>query len=187
MQCHTPPQRNASRLPYRFVALLIACAALFGAAPTLAQMPGGMPGGDMAPAKPRAPDPFLASISRWDGNHDGTLTCDEWKQYANRLFTMADKNANGFVDAAEFQTIRRTERIFADADFAYFDDNHDRRISRVEFVDKPSPFFARYDLNHDCRVTSQELNGTGGAPQGGGPGRGKGGGMPGMGGGRGGF
>lgn len=137
------------------------------------------------PAKPAAPDPFLASIPRWDANHDGTLTCDEWRQYANRLFTIADKNGNGFLDATEFQHIWKIEPIFAGADLSYFDDNHDRRVSRAEFVDKPSPFFARYDLNRDCRVTSKELKGPGDAPPGRGP---KGGGAPGgMGGGRGGF
>lgn len=142
-------------------------------------MPGGMPG--RAPA----PDPFIASTSRWDANHDGVLTCDEWRQYANRLFTLADKNANGFLDATEFQMIGKVEPIFAGADFSYFDDNKDRQISRAEFTEKPSPFFARYDLNRDCRVTAQELTGArDGAPQGRGQ---RGGGAPGMGGGRGGF
>lgn len=137
----------------------------------------------MPAAKPAAPDPFIASTSRWDANHDGTFTCDEWRQYANRLFTIADKNANGFLDATEFQTIGKIEPIFAGADLSYFDDNKDRQISRAEFADKPSPFFARYDLNRDCRVTPQELKGGGNsAPRGGGPG---GGGRPGMGGGRG--
>ena len=162
-------------------ALLIACAGLLGAAPAQAQMPA--PGGDGMPGKkPAAPDPFVASTLRWDANHDGILTCDEWRQYVNRIFTIADKNANGFLDATEFQHIGKIEPVFSGADFSYFDDNHDGRISRAEFVDKPSPFFARYDTNHDCRVTRQELNGPGGAPEGGRP---KGG-PPGMGGGRGG-
>lgn len=144
-----------------------------------------MPSPDGPPGRGPAPDPFIAGMSRWDGNHDGVLTCDEWRQYANRLFTLADKNADGFLDATEFRRLQQLEPIFADADISYFDDNHDRRVSRAEFVDKPSPFFARYDANHDCRVTSQELQGgSGGAPQGRGP---RGGGAPGMGGGRGGF
>lgn len=123
-------------------------------------------------------DPFIAAMTRWDSNHDGVLTCDEWRQYLNRLFTLADKNHDGFLDRAEFQHIQKLEPIFADADMSYFDDNHDRRISRAEFVDKPSPFFARYDTNHDCRVTSQELSGnSGGDPPRGGPGGGSPGGM----------
>jgi hypothetical protein len=127
------------------------------------------------PAAPK-PDPFVAGMSRWDANHDGILTCDEWKQYADRLFTLADKNSDGFLDAAEFRRIQQIEPIFADADMSYFDDNHDRRVSRAEFADKPSPFFARYDLNHDCRVTSQELQGKSSPPQGQGRGGHRGGG-----------
>lgn len=186
MYVRTKFRRNLSRMSCGLAAgLLIACSGLLGATPAQAQMP--MPGGGdgMPAAKPAAPDPLLASTSRWDANHDGTLTCDEWRQYANRLFTLADKNANGFLDATEFQMIGKVEPIFAGADFSYFDDNKDRQISRAEFTEKPSPFFARYDLNRDCRVTAQELTGArDGAPQGRGQ---RGGGAPGMGGGRGGF
>jgi hypothetical protein len=40
-----------------------------------------------------------------------------------------------------------------DADFAYFEDNHDGRVSRDEFVSKPNPLFARYDRNGDVSET----------------------------------
>jgi len=145
-------------------------AGLLGPAPARAQMP--MPGTEspgMPGARAPAADPFLASTSRWDANHDGTLTCDEWTQYAGRIFTIADKNADGFLDAAEFQSVGKIEPIFAGADLSYFDDNRDRRVSRAEFVNKPSPFFARYDLNRDCRVTAQELRGLSDPPPGAGP------------------
>ena len=172
MHQHIELHRNARRRDtapiVRLAAcLLIACASLLGAAPARAQMP--MPGAEspgMPGAKRAAPDPFLASTSRWDANHDGMLTCDEWKQYANRIFTIADKNADGVLDATELRSIGAIEPIFAGADLSYFDDNRDRRVSRAEFVDKPSPFFARYDLNRDCRVTAQELKGLRDAPQG---------------------
>src|SRR6476620_11348249 len=95
--------------------------------------PGGMPGG-----KPATPDPLVAAASRWDANHDGVFTCEEWKQYASRLFTLADKNTDGFLDAKEFQQLGKVEPIFADAEIAYFDDNHDQRLSRKEFADKPN-------------------------------------------------
>ena len=151
--------------------------------------PGGMPGG-----KPATPDPLVAAASRWDANHDGVFTCEEWKQYASRLFILADKNTDGFLAAKEFQQLGKVEPIFADAEMAYFDDNHDQRLSRKEFADKPSPLFARYDANRDCRVTAEELKAANGfvpkgdgskrgSPKGGGPG-GMGGGGPGA---RGGF
>ncbi len=29
---------------------------------------------------------FLSASSTWDLNKDGTVTCDEWKQYATEIF-----------------------------------------------------------------------------------------------------
>lgn len=100
------------------------------------------------------------------------------------VFSRADKNRDGFLNASEFDDLRRSERFFASADFLYFDDDRDRRIGRKEFVDRPNPLFVRYDRNNDCRVTAEEMNGTAtknkdkGPPGKGGPG---GMGMPGKG------
>jgi hypothetical protein len=105
-------------------------------------------------------DPVVLSAHLWDLDHNGTYTCDEWKQYATRIFNQADRNHDGYVDAAEFKTIRQATPVFKEAELAYFDDNHDGRISREEFVSKPNPLFARYDRNGDCKVTPAELKGT---------------------------
>jgi len=126
---------------------------------TLAQ-PKGPSSGGAPERKPGIPDPLVAAISRGDADHDGVLTCEEWKQYADRLFTLADKNADGVLDEKEFQQIGNMEPVFTGADMAYFDDNNDKRISRSEFVDKPNPVFARYDANRDCRVTEEEIKGS---------------------------
>ena len=109
-------------------------------------------------------DPTVASAHLWDLDHNGTYTCDEWKQYATRIFNLADRNHDGYVDATEFKTIQQAAPMFKEADLAYFDENHDRRVSRDEFVNKPNPIFARYDKNGDCRVTSQELKEPSGSP-----------------------
>jgi len=179
------PRRPFPRALRLLLAALAAVLSLLHT-PSQAQL-SGLPTPDALSPRKQGPDPFVASMERWDANHDGTLTCDEWRQYTNRLFTLADKNADGFLDAAEFRNVQKLEPIFADADLSYFDDNHDRRVSRAEFTDKPSPFIVRYDSNHDCRVTPQELSGTPekSAPRGGGRRGGGGGGMGG--GGRGGF
>jgi hypothetical protein len=76
----------------------------------------------------------------WDANHDGIYTCDEWKSYLDRLFTLADRNRDGHLDPSEFTIIRRAGTAFADADFGYFDENQDGKITRSEFVEKPSEF-----------------------------------------------
>ena len=77
-----------------------------------------------------------------------------------------DRHHDGFVDASEFRTIQQAAPMFKRGlDLAYFDENRDGRASRDEFVNKPNPLFARYDKNHDCKVTSQELKDPSGAQQ----------------------
>jgi hypothetical protein len=134
-------------------ALLIAAALMLThAAVAGAQTPSGS-------AAASGKDVTLSAAPNWDLNHDGIYTCDEWKVYGKRLFNMAASTHDGFIDAKAFEIIKRADPIFADADFDDFDANHDGRLSEAEFVDKPSPFFARYDKNHDCQVTPDELKG----------------------------
>lgn len=157
-------QTNGGRRgSFRVPGLLLAGAvALYLVNPdsALAQ-PQGPPPGGASEAKQAGPDPLVAAAARWDANHDGVLTCDEWKLYANRLFNFADKNNDGFLDAKEFQQLGKIEPTFADADIPYFDENQDKRVSRKEFVDKPNPLFSRYDTNRDCRVTAEEIKAAG--------------------------
>ena len=75
------------------------------------------------------------------------------------MFTLADRNRDGRLDPSEFAVIRKTGGVFVDADFDYFDDNKDGKITRSEFVDQPSQFILRFDKNGDCRVTQDELKG----------------------------
>jgi hypothetical protein len=93
----------------------------------------------------------------WDLNHDGVYTCDEWKHYLDRMFTTADRNHDGHLDSSEFATIRQAGTALADADFGYFDENQDGKITRDEFVSKPSELILRFDRNGDCRVTPDEM------------------------------
>ena len=54
--------------------------------------------------------------------------------------------------------LRDTPRFaLAEADFGYFDENQDGKITRKEFVEKPSAFILRFDRNGDCQVTPEEL------------------------------
>jgi hypothetical protein len=109
------------------------------------------------PAQP-AQDALLANGPPvWDTNHDGVYTCDEWKSFMDRIFTSADRNRDGHLDPSEFATVQKTDATLADADFGYFDENQDGKITRKEFVEKPSPFILRFDRNGDCRVTADEI------------------------------
>ena len=102
--------------------------------------------------------PAVAKTDRSrDANHDGVYTCGEWKSYLDRMFTLADRNHDGRLDAKEFETVRKAAPMLADADFGYFDENQDGKISRSEFVTKPSEFILSNDKNGDCRVTPDEM------------------------------
>jgi Ca2+-binding EF-hand superfamily protein len=113
----------------------------------------------LAQQAPRpAQDPMLSNgPPTWDANHDGVYTCDEWKSFVDRLFTAADRNRDGHLDRSEFEIVRKADTTLDDADFGYFDENQDGKISRKEFVDKPSAFILRFDKNGDCRVTADEI------------------------------
>jgi hypothetical protein len=79
------------------------------------------------------------------------------KQLAKNQFTHASRD--GHLDPAEFTIIRRAGTAFADADFGYFDENQDGKITRSGFVDKPSESILQNDKNGDCRVTQDEMKG----------------------------
>jgi hypothetical protein len=102
----------------------------------------------------------------WDSNHDGVYTCAEWKSYLDRMFTLADRNRDGNLDPSEFVTVKKaTAAVLPEAEFGYFDENQDGKISRNEFAGKQSEFIMRYDANGDCRVTPEEVR-AGNAPKG---------------------
>ena len=111
-----------------------------------------------AASRARGYDPYLTWATVWgDRQGRGVYTCEEWKAYVGKLFDQADRNHDGFVDAKEFEAIRKADPMFKDADICYFDDNRDGKLSRAEFVNQPNPFFARYDKKGTCRVTLDEI------------------------------
>jgi EF hand domain-containing protein len=131
-------------------------------------MVGNSLGGSVALAQART-DPLLNSPPVWDANHDGVFTCEEWKSFMDRLFASADKGRKGFLNPQEFEAVRKADPTLAQAEFGYFDENQDGKISRKEFVDKPSVFILRFDKNGDCKVTPDELKAASTPPSTGGP------------------
>ena len=121
--------------------------------PALAQSPGS--GG--AQHGQGADDPIIASLPNWDFNHDGIFTCANWKRYMTQLFNLADRRKRGYITADEFEVVKKSDPMFTNADFDYFDQRKKGRITRSDFVDMPSPFFIRYDPKHACRVSRTEL------------------------------
>jgi hypothetical protein len=102
---------------------------------------------------------FLSAAGSWDSNRDGTVTCDEWKQYASELFTGADANRDGSVDRTEYAKIVSTDRMFETVDLKYYDANGDGKIDRTEFVEKPNRAFALLDKSNECKLSSSQVAG----------------------------
>ena len=114
--------------------------------------------GETNSSRPLHNDPLIAWAAIWgDTRGTGVYTCEEWKRYADKLFKDADKNRDGFLTEQEFKTVQQADRILKNADFGYFDDNKDGRVSRAEFIEKPNPFFARYDRKNECSVSLDSI------------------------------
>jgi len=105
---------------------------------------------------------FAAAAVTWDLNHDGDVTCEEWKQYATALFREADSNHDGVLTPEEYSALGRRDKLFEMAGFAYFDADGDGRITLAELIDKPNPAFTLLDTNHDCVITPEERRGSDG-------------------------
>jgi hypothetical protein len=99
---------------------------------------------------------FVSAATTWDVNRDGQVTCEEWKQYAGGLFAGADANKDGALSRQEFAAMARVDRLFAIANFEYFDGNGDGKVTSAEVVDKPNPAFRLLDKNSDCVIGQNE-------------------------------
>lgn len=98
----------------------------------------------------------LATAGEW-GGAQGVYTCDQWRQYLQRMYNVADKRRRGFFDAQDFEAVRRISPVFRAASFDYFDMAGKGKVTKAEFVASPSPFFQRYDRRGTCRVTQDEI------------------------------
>jgi hypothetical protein len=99
---------------------------------------------------------FASAAGTWDLNRDGQVTCEEWKQYAGGLFAGADANKDGALSRQEFAAMARVDRLFAVANFEYFDGNGDGKVTSAEVVDRPNPAFRLLDKNGDCAIGRDE-------------------------------
>jgi hypothetical protein len=99
---------------------------------------------------------FLGGIGSYDLNHDGVVTCDEWRTAATNKFTKANKTGSGFLTPEEFENLATSDRTFVAANFKYYDVNGDGKVDKKEFVERPNPAFTYGDKDKDCRLTNQE-------------------------------
>ncbi len=102
---------------------------------------------------------FLRAAQTWDLNHDGNVTCDEWRSYALSLFKEADANHDGKLTPDEFTRMAKLDRLFETADFKYYDVNRQGFVTQADFVDRPNPAFVELDKEKTCVLKQNQLRG----------------------------
>lgn len=100
---------------------------------------------------------FIRAAATWDLNHDGNVTCDEWRQYAASVFKDADINHDGKLTPDEFDRLAKIDRLFLTANFAYYDPDHKGFVTLADFADRPNPAFLELDKNHTCVIQAYQL------------------------------
>jgi hypothetical protein len=65
----------------------------------------------------------------WDANHDSVYTCDEWKSFADRIFTSADRNRDGHLDPSPGWQ-NHTQGVRREAERVHPAVRPERRLSR---------------------------------------------------------
>jgi len=99
---------------------------------------------------------FITAAQTWDIDKNGTVTCDEWRQYVATLLRESDANGDGALDAQEFKQMARSDHLFDVADLAYYDANSDGRVSVEELAGKQNRAFNLLDKNSDCQIDRTE-------------------------------
>ena len=104
----------------------------------------------------QAEEPLVATANEWGGQH-GVYTCDQWRAYVTRMYRLADPRHRGYIEAKDFEIIKKASPVFQMATFDYFDMAGKGRVTQKEFIEFESPFFARFDKKHNCHVTSEDI------------------------------
>jgi len=100
---------------------------------------------------------FIRAAATWDLNHDGNVTCEEWRQYALSIFKEVDLNHDGKLTPEEFEKLAKIDRLFLTANFAYYDSDKKGYVTQAEFVDKPNPAFLELDKEKTCVIKTYQL------------------------------
>ncbi len=100
---------------------------------------------------------FIRAVQTWDLNHDGKVTCEEWRTYAASLFKKADSDHDGKLTREQFAKLPKIDRLFEVANFDYYDVNKQGYVTNADFVDRPNPAFAALDHDKSCVIDLYQL------------------------------
>ena len=73
------------------------------------------------------------------------------------MYRLGDPRHRGYIEAKDFEIIKKASPVFQMATFDYFDMAGKGRVTQKEFVEFESPFFARFDKKHNCHVTNEDI------------------------------
>ena len=68
----------------------------------------------------QADEPLVATANEWGGQH-GVYTCAQWRAYVTRMYRLADPRNRGYIEAKDFEIIKKASPVFQMATFDYFD------------------------------------------------------------------
>ena len=100
---------------------------------------------------------FIRAAATWDLNHDGNVTCDEWKQYAASVFNEADVKHEGKLTRDGFARLAKIDRLFLTANFEYFDTDKKGFVTLQDITGKPNPAFTELDKENTCVIKTHQL------------------------------
>ena len=107
---------------------------------------------------------FIRAAQTWDLNHDGKVTCDEWRTYAASLFKDVDTNHDGKLTREEFAKLEKIDRLFEVANFDYYDVNKQgyRDPGRLRRPAEPGLHSARHGKDLRAELVSASRGHLGG-------------------------
>lgn len=129
-------------LPAAGLAGLLAACSSFGSSPL-----GSASSTDVA---------FVNASQTWDLDKNGTVTCEEWKSYAQSELRAADGDGDGGLNAQEWEKLQASDRLFEITGLGFFDANGDGKVTSEEMAGKQNPAFRLLDRNNDCVIAHDE-------------------------------
>ncbi len=102
----------------------------------------------------------MARMMEADANHDGKVTRAELIMWRASNFVRFDRDRDGVLAPDDIPAFLRASSVGLQLEsmIKQYDTDADRRLSRAEFVDGPTPLFDLADANHDGCVTKAEAD-----------------------------